>query len=96
MSNGRVDCIVGIDFEYSPGRGDKRYLGDKSAFDVYIRYQTKNGGQGFIGIEVKYHENLETPVAEHRDRYKDISIQMNCFGLATAQIDETSPTTDLA
>ena len=77
MSNGRVDCIVGIDFEYSPGRGDKRYLGDKSAFDVYIRYKTKNGGQGFIGIEVKYHKYKVLFRAS--DRYEDISIQMNCF-----------------
>lgn len=45
-----------IVFEHSPGRGDTRYSGDRSAFDVAVRFTGKHG-PGLIGIEVKYHES---------------------------------------
>jgi len=79
LTAGRVHHVHAIDFEFSPGRGDARYTGDRSAFDVYIRYETPTGGQGFLGIEVKYHEGLEDPVAEHRPRYDELAKEMGCF-----------------
>ncbi len=79
MSSGRIDRVVAIDFEYSPGRGDTRYTGDRSAFDVYVRYRTPADQSGFVGIEVKYHEGLDDPVADHRSRYDEVAAQMNCF-----------------
>lgn len=54
----RIDAVTDVKFEYSPGRGDIKYLGDHSAFDVFIEYE-KNGRKGFIGIEVKYAESLK-------------------------------------
>ena len=67
MSKGRVSRVTTIEFEWSPGRGDPRYTGDKSAFDVYVTYETAMGQCGFLAIEAKYHENLEkktrTPIA---------------------------------
>ena len=53
MTNGRVHEVTEEDFEFSPGRGDVRFTGDRSAFDVYVRYKTQSNGSGFIGIEVK-------------------------------------------
>jgi len=79
MTAGRIGRVVAIDFEYSPGRGDTRYTGDRSAFDVYIRYETPAGGRGFVGIEVKYHEGLDDPVADHRPRYDEVAAEMGCF-----------------
>lgn len=79
ITEGRVTAVTGIEFEYSPGRGDERYTGDRSAFDVYVRYQNKVGGEGFIGIEVKYHEGLGDPVADHRPRYDELALEMGCF-----------------
>jgi len=55
FTSGRVKKVTGIEFEFSPGRGDIKYTGDKSAFDVYIKYELDKGGQGFLGVEVKYH-----------------------------------------
>ncbi|MBK8551062.1 MAG: hypothetical protein IPL53_08415 [Ignavibacteria bacterium] len=40
------------------GRGSKEYSGDHSAFDVFVEF-VRNEKKGFIGIEVKYSENLE-------------------------------------
>jgi len=53
----RLDSVTAVKFEYSPGRGDTKYIGDHSAFDVFVEY-TKDDRKGFIGIEVKYAESL--------------------------------------
>ena len=80
MSKGRVSRVTTIEFEWSPGRGDPRYTGDKSAFDVYVIYQNAKGQRGFLGIEVKYHENLEKRDKNYyRDRYGEVAAEMGCF-----------------
>lgn len=87
MTEGRIAQVCSICFEFSPGRGDKNYTGDKSAFDVYATYKTGSGGKGFVGIEVKYHESVESVNAEkeqeyydnHGDRYDKIASDMGCF-----------------
>ena len=32
--------VTGVDFEWSPGRGDARFTHDGSAFDVFVRTET--------------------------------------------------------
>lgn len=54
----RLDEVLAVKFEYSPGRGNTKYIGDHSAFDVFVEY-IKEGKKGFIGIEVKYAESLK-------------------------------------
>lgn len=54
----RIDTVTAVKFEYSPGRGDTKYIGDHSAFDVFVEY-SKGDKRGFIGIEVKYAESLK-------------------------------------
>jgi hypothetical protein len=58
---GRVDQVTAVQFEWSPGRRDLRYLGNRTAFDAVLMHTTPAGGRGFIGIETKYHENAERP-----------------------------------
>lgn len=70
--------VLGVDFEHSPGRGDPRFTGDHSAFDVFVTCEAA-GQRGFIGIEVKYVENLEQPVARHRARYEEVADRMGAF-----------------
>lgn len=65
---GKVDKVTAIDFEYSPGRGDYKYTGDKSAFDVFVEYTTDNK-KGFIGIEVKYSESLREESIKDAERH---------------------------
>lgn len=79
LSPERIGEVVEIDFEHSPGIRNPEYTGDRSAFDVYVLYKTRGGGDGFAGIEVKYHENLNNPPAQIRQRYFDIATGMNCF-----------------
>jgi hypothetical protein len=75
----KVSQVTAIEFEHSPGRGDPEYTGDRSAFDVFIEYQTESETSGFLGIEVKYHENLMGKAADHRDRYDEIAREIDCF-----------------
>ena len=75
----RVDTVVGIEFEYSPGRNDTTYVGDHSAFDVYVKFFNKANEKGFIGIEVKYHENLRNTPPKMKDRYFEVASVMGCF-----------------
>ena len=79
MTGGRFTEVTGIEFEWSPGRREPRYLNDRSAFDVFLRCRTRNGGKGFVGVEVKYHENLKGPPGEHKGRYEEVASAMGCF-----------------
>lgn len=79
LTGGRIDQVMAIAFEYSPGRGDLRYTADKSAFDVYVAYETPAGKHGFAGVEVKYHENLQDAAARYRVRYDEVANAMGCF-----------------
>lgn len=82
LTKGRCQKITDIQFEHSPGRGDQQFTGDHSAFDVYFEYLTAAGTQGFIGIEVKYHENLCNEASDHHDRYDQIALKAGCFEAA--------------
>ena len=79
LTNGMVDSVTDIEFEWSPGKTNPDLTGDRSAFDVYVTFSSPNGSKGFIGIEVKYHENLAGKAASHKERYDQIASQMNCF-----------------
>ncbi|GAA2573563.1 hypothetical protein GCM10010210_56460 [Pseudonocardia hydrocarbonoxydans] len=74
-----IGQVTEIKFEWSPGRGDERYTGNHSAFDVFVAYQ--NGtSRGFLGIEVKYHENLRgTAATDPKQRYPKIAAKHRIF-----------------
>ncbi len=79
MTDGRVARVDAVEFEWSPGRSDLSYTGDRTAFDVYVRYEGAKGQRGFLGIEVKYHENLKTTRDDHRCQYDEVARDMGCF-----------------
>ena len=79
FTDGRFPVVVAISFEHSPGRGDPRYLEDRSAFDVFLHCRTATGANGFIAIEVKYHENLAGKPGAHKPRYDEVADMMGCF-----------------
>ena len=53
-----IATVTCIRYEWSPGRKDPRFLGNGTAFDVYIEYISVDESARFLGIEVKYHEDL--------------------------------------
>jgi hypothetical protein len=79
LTDGHVARVTAIEFEHSPGRRDAKYTGDRSAFDVFIEYVAVGGARGFLGVEVKYHEDLGDSPAEHRERYDEVAAAMGAF-----------------
>jgi hypothetical protein len=80
-----IDEIIDIRFEYSPGLGDEKYLGDHTAFDIFIEYE-KNNEKSFLGIETKYAETLKEESIEQAERnfrnhkqYKEITEHCGLF-----------------
>jgi len=74
----RISEVTNIEFEYSPGRGNAKYTEDRSAFDVFVEYTGPNG-KGFVGIEVKYAENMNVEPAKFRDKYKVVAETSGVF-----------------
>lgn len=79
---GRVAQVTEVRFEWSPGRRDLRYLGNRTAFDAVFLHTTPTGGRGFIGIETKYHERPARPGrpnAERLQRYTQVAERSGVF-----------------
>lgn len=67
--------LSGVLFEWSPGRRDRAYLGNQSAFDVALILRQGDGTKGVIGIEMKYQEWARperNPGQEALSRYIEI------------------------
>ena len=80
---------VTVHFEWSPGRRDPRWLGDRTAFDVMLEVGT-GPGRHLIGIETKYHEHAiaeKAPSAQRMVRYAEVAEASGVFHHgATGQI----------
>lgn len=77
--DGDVKKVTGIEFEYSPGRRNPKYLNDRSAFDVFVKYISKNDERCFFGIEVKYSENMHDSPANPKPEYNKVALAMGVF-----------------
>ncbi len=75
----RISEVTGIIFEHSSGRGDCKYTCDHSAFDVFVTYKSVSNRLGFIGIEVKYSENLKDAPSKHKPRYEELTLKSKLF-----------------
>lgn len=87
----RVARVTRFEFEHSPGRRDPRYLGNRTAFDVYLEHTVPGGGEGFIGIEVKYHESLQVKPAETRERVFEVARASKLFSEASIDFLKAPP-----
>ena len=65
---GTLAEVSAVRFEYAPARGDARFWGDSSAWDVLILGHTAAGVRGLIAIETKFTERYEVsggkPISE--------------------------------
>ncbi|HQN52465.1 MAG TPA: hypothetical protein PK913_15560 [Phenylobacterium sp.] len=68
-----VQDICHIQFEHSPGRGDRTFTDDGTAFDVLLSCRDAQGAKTFVAIEVKYSEAMVEPAARGRPRYEELS-----------------------
>jgi hypothetical protein len=91
LSPDRIKRVTTVEFEYSEGRGDETYTGDHSAFDVFIGFETPIGERGFVGIEVKYHENLQDKKVYEHKRYPVVAGRMKCFDMDRLGVFDQGP-----
>lgn len=71
-------------FEWSPGRLDPSYLGNRTAFDVAFLLRCPDASKGIIGVETKYHEfaKKEKPPKENRlPRYREVTEAAGIFNV---------------
>jgi len=71
-----------VRFEYSPGRGDPEFLGNRSAFDAAFEIDQEGGGNAIVGIETKYHEHTKperAPREEALARYVQVTEASGAF-----------------
>ena len=68
-----IQTVTGLHFESSPGRGDPRYIGDSTAFDVVVTYSAKDGANCFLGIEVKYAESTPATATPVKPRLLEVA-----------------------
>src|SRR4051812_33348573 len=74
------DTVGEIRFEWSPGRGSRRYLANRSAFDVALIERDASGVRTCVGIEVKYHEDLtQDPGSPDNPRYLEVAAASGVF-----------------
>lgn len=93
-----VSEVTNVLFEHSPGRGNPEYSGDHSAFDVFIEFLSPENKKGFIGIEVKYAENMKdsekscSEIYENRgERYVELSQKFNIFQDGSIELLKNPP-----
>jgi hypothetical protein len=86
---GNVEQITRIEFEWSPGRGDPRYSGHRSAADVALFHTTPDGGRGIVMVETKYHEDLSGRRYSLTARARDVADLSGAFmPPASATLDQ--------
>lgn len=71
--------VCSVTFEHSPGRGDRNFTDDGTAFDAFIVIRQEDGKKVFIAIETKYSESCTEPEARLRDRYDELSRSSGLF-----------------
>jgi PD-(D/E)XK nuclease superfamily len=71
-------------FEWSPGRLDPSYLGNRSAFDAVLLLDLPGGTKGVLGLETKYHEHAQVearPRPDRLHRYREVTERRACSNL---------------
>jgi len=74
--------VSAVRFEWSPGRLDDDFLGNRSAFDVAFELSLDDGSYGVIGVETKYHEHAkpeQAPNEERLTRYEEVTAESGIF-----------------
>lgn len=80
--------IEEVRFEWSPGRRDRDYLNNRSAFDAAVLTRAADGSRGVLGIETKYHEHAKAekvpmahvdPRRDRLGRYREVTDRSGVF-----------------
>ncbi|NHA66840.1 PGN_0703 family putative restriction endonuclease [Phycicoccus flavus] len=90
-----IATVTSIRYEWSPGRNDPRFLGNGTAFDVYVEFVATDGSARFLGIEVKYHEDLAVKPPTVGGRPRQVFEQSGAFRPGSFERMSTGATAQL-
>jgi hypothetical protein len=79
IAPGFIAKVTEVLFEHSPGRGDRRFSNDGTAFDVLVRGIGPAGQRRFIAVEVKYTESGHEPPPRFTGRFNEIAPSSGLF-----------------
>lgn len=65
--------VESVRFEWAPPR--EHHFGGGSAFDAFVSYRTSDGASRFVGVEVKYAEDLAKSSISVRPDYIDFTAE---------------------
>jgi len=74
----KIERVINIEVEYIPVPIDD-YINDKSAFDAFVEFRSKDGEKGAIGIETKYVDSLGTNNPKDMKKKHLIANEIGCF-----------------
>ena len=77
-----VGTVSEVCFEWSPGRSDPEYLGNRTAFDAALLLDLGSDRHGVVGIETKYHEHPvaeKEPASRKLERYVEVTERSGAF-----------------
>ena len=82
---------IELRFEWSPGRRDRTYLSNRTAFDAAVLlHLDEEDRQGVIGIETKYHEHVKRERApsdtRRMPRYREVTERSGVFANGWEQV----------
>ncbi len=68
-----IQSVNWIAFEHSPGRGNPAFLGDYTAFDLFVLGTANDGTPAFLAIEVKYSEAMKPSNRIRNPSYRELT-----------------------
>jgi hypothetical protein len=88
--------VSDVRFAHSPGRLDPAYLNSLRAFDAAFMLDPRDGSQGIVAVDTKYHERIksEIPKPSNLWRYLEVAERSGIF--APRAIDAVKGRSELA
>jgi PD-(D/E)XK nuclease superfamily len=73
--------VVDLRFAHSPGRFDPDYLNSLRAFDAVFVLDVRDGTEGVVAVDIKYHEwaKPEIPRPDNLQRYREVAERSGVF-----------------
>lgn len=91
-----IASVFRVAFEHSPGRGDRAFTRDKTAFDAAFAYRRSDGGSGLIAMEIKYADDMSAPPGTDLLHHHDLAEAAGLFRVPPGQLFESAAFSQLA
>ena len=85
-----------VRFAHSPGRLDPAWLNSLRAFDAAFVLDRRDGTQGIVAIDVKYHERVKSEIPKPENLWRTVAVAERSGIFAPGAIDAVKGRSELA